>query len=59
LSLPLAANAQPQAKMPRIAYIAPTFVPISISKAFWQGLRDLGYVGDQHVAVEYHWLALT
>jgi putative ABC transport system substrate-binding protein len=49
---PLAARAQHTAKVPRI-YLSPGSPPAS--QAFWQGMRDLGYVEDKNILVEYRW----
>jgi hypothetical protein len=49
LLAPLAAEAQPPAKVPRIGILdyAPTWEP------FQQGLRDLGDTEGQNIAIEY------
>jgi putative ABC transport system substrate-binding protein len=53
---PLAAEAQPAAKVPRIGYLATNqlaaFSPHP-HEAFRQGLRDLGYVEGRNVVIEY------
>ena len=51
LAAPLAAEAQPPTKIPRIGFL--TAVPLSVmsarTEAFRQGLRELGYVeGKNH-----------
>ncbi len=53
LAAPLAAEAQPVAKVPRIGYLAlnPTANP-HLHEAFRQGLRDLGYVEGRNVVIE-------
>ena len=51
LMVPLAADAQQPAKVPRIAVLSPADLPHLI-QAFRQGLRDLGYVEGQNIAVE-------
>ncbi len=48
-SAPLAAEAQPAGRMPRIGWLSPEAPP---PPAFAQGMRDLGYVEGQTVAVE-------
>ena len=56
LSLVLApspSHAQAGAKMPRIGILTPAFDPHSPFEAFRQGLRDLGYVEGQSIALEY------
>jgi putative ABC transport system substrate-binding protein len=57
LVAPLAAEAQPAAKSPRIGMLFGT-TPASEAprvEAFRQGLRDLGYVEGQTIALEYRW----
>src|SRR5260370_36582370 len=58
LAAPLAANAQPVRKMARIGVLVPV-EPESPRepniRAFRQGLRDLGYVEDQNIAVDYRY----
>jgi len=54
---PLAAEAQQAGRLPRIGYLgasSPTLEP-EILEAFRQGLRDLGYVEGQSIAIEYRW----
>ncbi|MBI3826880.1 MAG: ABC transporter substrate-binding protein [Candidatus Rokubacteria bacterium] len=54
LSAPLAAEAQPAAKIARIGFLAnnPAGSP-HLREAFLQGLRDLGYVEGRNVVIEY------
>ena len=57
LATPLVAEAQQAAKVPRIGYLSP-LSPSSDSiriEAFRQGLRDLGYVEGQNIAIEYRY----
>jgi putative ABC transport system substrate-binding protein len=57
LVAPLAAEAQPAAKSPRIGVLFGT-TPASEAprvEAFRQGLRELGYVEGQTIALEYRW----
>ena len=52
---PLAARAQ-QAAMPTIAYLGPTF-PADVAgrlRAFRQGLKEIGYIEGENVAIGYH-----
>jgi len=51
LAAPLAPGAQPRSKVPRIG-ILPSMVP-PLKDAFLQGLRELGYVEGQTIAIEY------
>ncbi len=53
---PLATEAQQSAKVPRIGWLSIASHTPAIShllEAFWQGLRELGYVEGQNIAVEY------
>ncbi len=55
VAAPPAAHAQQPAKVPRIGYLSsrsPTDNP-HLLEAFRQGLRELGYVEGQNVAIEY------
>ena len=59
LVVPLAAEAQPAAKVPRIGFLS-QFSPadprtLGRLRAFQQGLRELGYVEGQNVAIESRW----
>jgi ABC-type sugar transport system substrate-binding protein len=50
---PFAARAQQPQKMPRIGTLMPSPVEVSTSlDAFLQGLRDLGYIEGQNIAIE-------
>src|SRR2546427_4380095 len=57
LAAPLAANAQPPGKIPRIGVLAAGSPATFISRyeAFRQGLRELGYVEGQNIAIEYRY----
>ena len=56
---PLAAEAQQAGKVPRIGFLS--FSSLSDSRtalfveAFRQGLRELGWVEGQNIAIEYRW----
>ena len=53
------AAAQPREKMPRIGYLYPGFSTDPMRErfleAFRQGLRELGYVEGQNIAIESRW----
>jgi putative ABC transport system substrate-binding protein len=54
LAAPLAADAQPSAKVARIVCLSVTIGPGSaIAEAFRQGLRELGYVEGHNIALEF------
>jgi putative tryptophan/tyrosine transport system substrate-binding protein len=57
LAAPLAAQAQPARKIPRIGVLSPASPPHPSIDAFRQGLRDLGYVEGQTVLLEYRYAA--
>jgi putative ABC transport system substrate-binding protein len=50
---PLTGTAQPRNAIPRIGILTPNYNPHSPFEAFRQGLRDLGYVDGQSIAMEY------
>ena len=53
---PLGAEAQPAAKIPRIAFITTTSPEGSpLPEAFRRGLRELGYVEGQNLIIEWRW----
>ena len=55
LSAPLTATAQAPAKVPRIGYLSPRSLAETapLLASFRQGLRELGYVEGQTIAIEY------
>ena len=58
LAAPLAAQAQPAEKMPRLGVLVPGVPPGEPGgwlDRFRQGLRDLGYVEGQTIALEVRW----
>ena len=60
LTAPLAAGAQPAAKVWRIGYLGagsppPPSAQPSPLNSFRQGLRELGYTEGQHITIEYRW----
>jgi putative ABC transport system substrate-binding protein len=52
---PLAADAQEEAKVPRIGYLSPRPGPSQFDEAFRQGLRDLGYVEGKTIVLDYRY----
>jgi putative ABC transport system substrate-binding protein len=54
LAAPLAADAQPSAKVPRIGYLSPNASGFSVpfQEALRQGLREHGYVDGQNIRIE-------
>lgn len=59
VSAPLAVEAQQATKIPRIGFLSPSSASFSGMQSrlggFRQGLRELGYVEDQNIAIEYRW----
>ncbi len=57
LVAPLATNAQPRVKIPRVGVLEPTSQerPAPCIFAFLQGLRDLGYVEGQTILLDYRY----
>ena len=58
LVAPLAADAQPAGKLPRIGVLAPGSPPVEPGKGlhrFLQALRDLGYIEGQTMALDLRW----
>ncbi|HXZ44513.1 MAG TPA: ABC transporter substrate-binding protein [archaeon] len=51
LVAPLTATAQPPSKVPRVGYLSPA-LDTPLLAAFRQGLRDLGWVEGQNIAIE-------
>jgi ABC-type uncharacterized transport system substrate-binding protein len=54
---PYAADAQQPAKIPRIGFLSHSSGPNPDIDAFRQGLRELGWIEGQNIAVEYRWAA--
>jgi putative tryptophan/tyrosine transport system substrate-binding protein len=50
---PLAAHAQPAAKVPRIGFLRPSPVSPCRTESFAQGLRELGYVEGHTIVIEW------
>jgi putative ABC transport system substrate-binding protein len=59
LAAPLAAETQQAAKIPRIGFLSPSSPADPRTQrfleAFRQGLRKLGWVEGQQIAIEYRW----
>lgn len=55
LDVCLTAEAQPAAKIPRIAYLRAEKPPDSDVEAFRAGLREHGYIEGKSILVEYRW----
>jgi putative tryptophan/tyrosine transport system substrate-binding protein len=58
LAAPLAAEAQQAGKVPRVGFLLPGSRSESVHRVvdeFRQGLRELGYVEGQTIAIEYRW----
>jgi putative ABC transport system substrate-binding protein len=51
--MPLATRAQQPGRLPRIGYLSPGSAISSRDDTFRQGLRELGYVEEQNIVVEY------
>ena len=54
---PLAVHAQQAGKVPRIGYLVLRASPSAEDEAFKQGLRELGWIEGQNIAIEYRWAA--
>jgi ABC-type uncharacterized transport system substrate-binding protein len=54
---PLAARAQPPARIPRIGFLrwGPASANAGRVEALWTGLRDLGYVEGTSIMIEFRW----
>ena len=53
LVAPVAAEAQPTTKVRRIGYLSTGFAASGFHENFRQGLRDLGWIEGQNVAIEF------
>lgn len=52
---PLAIDAQPTGKLPRVGVIGERLSNDPFLTAFRQGLRDLGYIEDQNIVIDYRY----
>jgi putative tryptophan/tyrosine transport system substrate-binding protein len=52
---PLAARAQQLGKMPRVGVLVSLSAPHPFTEAFRSGMRDLGYIEDRNVAIEWRY----
>ena len=50
---PLTTEAQQPARVPRLGILYPRALPDPFIEAFRQGLRELGYIEGQNIAIEY------
>jgi putative ABC transport system substrate-binding protein len=59
VAAPLASEAQPSASLPRIGFLAPSSPSdprvARYLQAFRHGLRELGYMEGQNIAIEFRW----
>jgi len=56
LVMPLAAGAQPKAKVPRIGWLVSHFPPPKRERSpFLEGLRELGWVEGRNIAIEWRY----
>lgn len=55
LMAPLAPEAQQPGRVPRLGILYPTTLPDPFIETFRQGLRVLGCIEDQYIALEYRW----
>ncbi len=56
LALSLPVQAQQAGKMPRVGYLSlGAAKPSERDEAFKQGMRDLGWIDGQNIAIEYRW----
>jgi putative ABC transport system substrate-binding protein len=57
LVAPLAADAQPRSKVPLVGFLMPSLTPerARMLEAFQHGLRELGWIEGQNVAIEFRY----
>src|SRR6266568_3355278 len=56
LAVPLLADAQAPAKLPRVGYLTLAPGPSPRTEALQHGLRELGYVEGQSITIEYRFV---
>ncbi len=56
-ALGVSAEAQQPGKIPRIGYLSLAAKASPRDEAFVQGLRELGWIDGQTIAIEYRWAA--
>jgi putative tryptophan/tyrosine transport system substrate-binding protein len=52
---PLAGEAQPTPRVPRIGILRPGSPPDPLVEAFREGLHELGYAEGRNISIEYRW----
>jgi putative ABC transport system substrate-binding protein len=57
LCLPVGAPAQPPAKLARVGYMAPPAGPIHVEQAFFQGLRERGWIEGRNLTIDWRFAA--
>jgi ABC-type uncharacterized transport system substrate-binding protein len=55
LAAPLAAAAQERGKIPRVGVLVAESAPHPFTEAFRSGMRELGYVEDRNIAIEWRY----
>jgi ABC-type uncharacterized transport system substrate-binding protein len=54
---PLTARAQQRERVRRIGWLSPGAGPSGVTRSFFQGMRERGYVEGENLSVEYRWAA--
>jgi putative ABC transport system substrate-binding protein len=54
-ALCVSAEARQPGKIPRVGFLSPGYGKNPMIDAFRRGLRELGWVEGQNIAVEYRW----
>jgi putative ABC transport system substrate-binding protein len=55
LAFSVTVGAQPGGRVFRVGYLSPDPGPSLYSEAFRQGLRDLGWIEGENLAIDYRW----